>query len=422
MLPSHFFRKYAIYGGLLFFAINGMVQPFFTLYAQEIGASTAAIGFMVTLRALLPIFIALPSGQLIDSIGPMKMLIFGCFLLVLSLFTTFIATGLWTLALSQLLLGASMVITTSSFQVMVSEGDKRERDGNIKKYSMGMSAGGMIGPLLGGLIVSLFATDLIGYRMSFLFSTAVAAIWLFGSIVLSRYYPHPDPAKAAVQPRELLKVQGVANSYVSGVHLTKNRAVQFGLIGTFLIMYIQAIYMSFMPLYLHELGYGTWMISIIIAEKGLSGILAMLLLGWVMKHAQLERILITAGMIAAVCVAITPLVSFHIGSIILLVLVMGAAVGINMPVSMMIMVNHTKDADRGKVMGLRLLMNRFSQVISPAAFGLLGHTLGLTAAFYTGGIFLVSTMCGFSIFSSRKLKLTSADGANKQQQKRVRAP
>ena len=47
-----------------------VTQPFFALYASEVGASTALIGFMVTLKAFLPMFIAMPSGQLIDRIGP----------------------------------------------------------------------------------------------------------------------------------------------------------------------------------------------------------------------------------------------------------------------------------------------------------------------------------------------------------------
>ena len=56
----------------------------------------------------------------------------------------------------------------------------------------------------------------------------------------------------------------------------------------------------------------------------------------------------------------------------------------------MIMVNDTKENERGKLMGLRLLANRFSQIISPSMFGILGQFLGLTAAFYAGGVFLVS--------------------------------
>jgi MFS family permease len=128
-------------------------------------------------------------------------------------------------------------------------------------------------------------------------------------------------------------------------------------------------------------------------------------LNWIMKRTHLERILTIAGMVASVCVLLTPLAGLHIVGIIVLVLVMGSAVGVNLPVSIMIVVNDTRDADRGKLMGLRLLTNRFSQILSPAMFGILGQTLGLSFAFLTGGVFLVSMMLGFSLYTSMKWNL-----------------
>ena len=163
------------------------------MYAHETGASTAAIGFMVTLRALLPIFIAMPAGQMIDSIGPMKMLKTGSALLILSLFTTYMGANLWVLSCSQLFMGASIVMMASSLQVLVSEGSKNERNENIKKFSMWMSAGGMLGPLIGGAVVTNFASELTGYKMAFLVSAGASVIFLIALSVISRNYPNRTP-------------------------------------------------------------------------------------------------------------------------------------------------------------------------------------------------------------------------------------
>lgn len=404
MLSPEFYRKFGIYGGGLFFTITGMAQPFFTLYAQEIGASTAVIGLLVTLRSLLPIFIAMPVGQLIDSIGPMRMLKYGSVLLILSLFTNMIATDLWMLSISQVFMGACVLIMASSFQVLVSEGNKGERNESIKKYSMWMSGGGMLGPLIGGVLTSLFASVLFGYK--FAFGAACVASVLFFIVLLSVSKGYKNIVyEGAVNPRELLKMKGIVDSYASGFHLMKIRSVQFGLIATFLIMYIQSLYMSFMPIFLSELGYSTIIISLVISIKGFAGMMSRYGLGWLMKKTHMERILLIAGLIAALCVVITPVAGLHTAGIIVLALVLGSAVGINLPVSIMIIVNETKDSDRGKIMGLRLIMNRFSQILSPAMFGVLGQTVGLTAAFYTGGVFLVGTMLGFSAYTSLKWKL-----------------
>lgn len=408
MLSPEFYRKFAIYGGGFFFAITSMAQPYFTLYAQEVGASMAAIGFMVTMRSLLPIFIAMPVGQWVDSVGSLKMLKIGSVLLILSLFTNMVASGLFLLALSQVFMGASIIMMATSFQVMVSEGSQDERNENIKRYSMWMSAGSMLGPLLGGAVTSMFAVKLLGYKATFGMACVISILFFLFLLFISRGYSKSklksSPAASTPPPQESEKQKGgILESYKSGFELAKNRSVQFGLIATFLIMYIQALYMSFMPIYLDELGYATLLISAVISLHSLASMLSRYLLQWVMRLMHLERILLIAGAIASVCLLFTPVAAMHIAGLFAAVLIMGAAVGINLPVSMMIMVNPIGESDRGKVMGLRLLANRFSQIISPAMFGVLGHTIGLTAAFVTGGAFLLALMAGFSLFASAKL-------------------
>jgi MFS-type transporter involved in bile tolerance (Atg22 family) len=75
----------------------------------------------------------------------------------------------------------------------------------------------------------------------------------------------------------------------------------------------------------------------------------------------------------------------------------------------MIMVDAVGESERGKLMGLRLLANRFSQVLSPAMFGVLGQLFGLTAAFYSGGAVLVATVVGFSAYTMHRGPLKSPE-------------
>jgi MFS family permease len=166
--------------------------------------------------------------------------------------------------------------------------------------------------------------------------------------------------------------------------------------------------MSFMPIFLDELGYSTFLISVIISIRGLAAMLSRYGLGWFMRRASMERILLIAGIIASIGVVLTPLAGLHMAWIIILVMIIGGAVGINQPVSIMIMVEDDLGPNRGKLMGMRLIMNRTSQILSPAIFGVLGQTLGLTIAFYVGGGFLVAAMLGFSLFTSLKWQLNTS--------------
>lgn len=402
-------RAVGIYGGGIFFGVMSVAQPFFTLYAEALGASTALIGFIVTLRALVPMFIAMPIGQMIDTLGPMKMTKIGCLLLIVSLAMTSFSTTLPILAISQVLLGTSMIIMASSLQVLASDGeqDKELRNKNINRFSMWNSVGSMAGPLLGGLVVSQMGSSVWSYRSAFLASLIVCAL----CYVLIMLIRTPGNSGTRGKTKELFQPKEMLNSYVSGIHLTRHRGVQFGLVGTFLIMFIQALYASFIPLYLNNQGYSAFVISAVISLLGLSGLVSRFLLGRLMKLAALETILIFAGCIASACLIFIPVASLHLIGIAALTFLLGSSIGMNLPVTIMIMVEETKETERGKVLGLRLLTNRLSQMTAPAMFGLLGQAFGLTTAFYTGGGILLATMLGFAVYSSHRAPAARTEDA-----------
>lgn len=401
-------KQLGVVGGGVHFGIVSITQPFFALYAAEMGASTAMIGLMITLKAFLPLFIAMPSGQLIDRLGALTMVKIGGGITVLSLALMVWSPTLWVLAFSQLLIGAGTLLMASSLQVIVSEGGKAEREKNITRYSAWSSAGSMIGPLAGGALVSLTASvslwgvsgSTLGYRTAFIFSLILAAAFLLAFMRIGR--KRQRERLTLTEVKQMLGPGEMLGSYMNGMSLTRLRGVQFGLAGTFLIHYLQSIWMSFFPLYLDSLGYSAWIISVLVSVRGLASLLSRSFLPALTKRLAHERILIGAGCIAALSVIGLPALHWHIVLIGLISFVLGCAVGVNMPVSTMIMVNDTRQDERGKVMGLRLLTNRVSQIAAPAMFGVAGEALGLTAAFYTGGIVLFAAMLGFGAYSRMK--------------------
>ncbi|MDQ0133937.1 MFS family permease [Neorhizobium galegae] len=409
-MQANTFRRFGIFGGGLFFAITGMAAPFFTLYAAEMGASTLEIGLIVTSRALLPIIIAMPTGQLIDSIGPMKMLQVGAVLLLISLLNTVFATSVPMLTISQLFMGACIIIMATALQVLVSTGDRETRNKAITTYSMWMSGGSMLGPLIGGLLASCFTLPAEGYRSTFIASAVATTVFMLLLAWLSRRYPHPVPEDGEI--RSILSFRGVTTSYRQGIGLTAHRPVQFGLVGTFIIMYIQALYSGFLPVYLDQFGYSAFQIAALLSWQGLAGMLSRFVIKALMRRFSLERILTAAGLVAAICVVLTPIAAPNAVLTYLLMFILGAAAGVNLPVSMMIMVDAVGENQHGKLMGLRLLVNRFSQTISPALFGVLGSFVGLTTAFLAGGAVLVATMFGFSAYASHMLRTSAANAAS----------
>lgn len=396
-MPTEKLRHFGIVGGAVFFTILGLANPFFSLHAQALGASTAAIGAMVTLRAILPIFIAMPSGQLIDSIGPVRMLRAAILCLITSLTLVAIAHDMVLLALSQVFLGTAIVIGASSLQVLVAAGDKERRTLGIKRYAMWMSGGSALGPLLGGAVVSLHADPETGYRTAFGLAAAVTACFFVVLTTLRDGGRGMPSGHLGAAVREALSPRGILGSYRSGAGLTRHSAVQFGLTATFINMYIQSMYASFLPLFMDAAGYTALMISITLSAKNLAGMASRFVLGWLMARVQASMILLAAGAVAAMGVTLTPLAAHSAPALLLVVLIIGGAVGLNLPVSIMVMVEAVGEGERGRLMGLRLLANRFAQLVSPAVFGVVGGLIGLSAGFTVAGLLLTATVAGFGL-------------------------
>jgi len=394
-------RNFGILGGGIFFSIIGLAQPFFTLYAQELGASTLTIGLLVTLRAVAPIIIAMPVGQLIDSVGATRMLAWGMASLVISLVLTALAQGIALLIASQLFLGASIIICASALQVLASSGDPASRNESINRYSMWMSGGSVIGPLVGGVVVTAFGETLVGHRAAFALAGIVAMGFLGFVFIRIRADLRPAPADGAPRVRDVFSLSGIADSYRWGFGLSAHRSVRFGLSATFIIMYIQSFYSSFLPLLLDHVGYSALLISFVLTAQGLAAMLSRFVLSGVMKRLKLTTILTLAGFVASACLFLTPLAGANAAAVVVIASIMGAALGLNLPVSLMIMVDAVGENERGKLMGLRLLVNRFAQIISPAMFGAISGAFGLSAAFSGGGVFLIATMCSFSVAANR---------------------
>ena len=391
----------AVLGGGVHFTIVSVSQLFFVLYASALGASPALIGLMVTLRAILPLLLSLPSGGLIDRIGALRVLQLGGLGTIAALALMIWSPTLVLLAASQALIGLTTLLTATSLQVLVSAGSKEERDPRIATYSAWCSGGNMVGPLIGGAVASgvnalpafAAAAPVAGYRAAFLAILVLIAVFVLLVTLAGRAAPPATP-----KSNDKASLTG----FREGLALARLPGVQYGLMGTFLIHFLQSVWTSFFPLFLEQLGYAAFAISVFVALRGGAALLSRAALPRVMKLASQERILAAAGCIAALCLMAIPALGPLPVAIGLLTVLLGAATGINMPVSTIIMVDDTHERDRGKVMGLRLLTNRASQVVGPAAFGLAGGAFGLGAAFVSGGALLLALLLGFAGLAGKR--------------------
>lgn len=385
-----------IAGGLLLFLVMGYLNPFFTLYVSALGGSSADIGVLVMIRGAAAIAISLPAGYLIDRKGVFQVLSIGLIVMIAALLLLVVVNpNNWTLGLSQIFYGISTTILVTGFQVLVAGGDRDTRNRSIKRYAMWVAAGTMMGPLLGTLIIGVSADTITGYRNAFAFSAVWSALGLIALVLLNRSQRSFGTLSTASSESSWSQMLSGSRS------LLDIKAVQAGLIITFIIMFIQGLYISFVPVYFQNSGYSTQWIGFSLAAYGFAGMTARVMIPWLTRRLGLMPLLLLAGAISSLCILAMPLSAASPLAGLALMLIMGAAVGLNLPISIMLMVDWVRGPDHGKLMGWRLLVNRTAQMLSPLMFGLVGQAFGLVTAFLVSGVLLLFAMTAFYIIIRR---------------------
>ena len=128
-----------------------------TLFALELGASEFTVGVLISLFALLPTFLSVSAGRLIDRSGPQRPLEVALGALALAAALPFVFPFLATLYLSATLLGVSfMYVHIAMNSVFGAHGSPEQRAVNFSWLAFGFSVSNSIGPLVAGYAIDWF--------------------------------------------------------------------------------------------------------------------------------------------------------------------------------------------------------------------------------------------------------------------------
>lgn len=145
-----------------------ITRPIVTLYATGIGAGTFEIGMITATYALFPLVFAIPIGKAADAIGDRLPVLIGLAGMISGVLLPFIMPSLWSLYVSQALIGVSHIFVSISLQNLIGNMSTAEnRDHHFGLFSMAVALSGIIGPLTGGLLAD--------YR-SYAFAFAAASV------------------------------------------------------------------------------------------------------------------------------------------------------------------------------------------------------------------------------------------------------
>ena len=340
--------------------ITFVLRPMTAYRAVELDVPTAGLGALTASFAVVPLLLAVPSGQATDRFGERRVMLVGAALLLLSavVFTTE-RGGAGGLVVGSVVLGTGHLLSVVAQQAAVANTAGPGRfDTAFGHYTFAASLGQAAGPAL--ITVLGGPGALPESRPVFLAATVLGAV-LLGVTSLLRMPPR-TPSSTAAGPKgmgALLRLPGLLRALtVSCVVLA---AVDITLI--------------YLPALGADRGLAAGSVGLLLTLRALASMISRFLLGRLVRLTGRRRLMIGSVTLSAIAMAAVPTplpLPWTAG----LVLLLGLGLGVGQPLTMSWLAEVAPPGSRGRAMSLRLTGNRLGQVLLPSAVGLLAAGFG----------------------------------------------
>ncbi len=342
------------------------------LYAIELGASPLAIGALVSTYAVFPLVLAVYAGRVSDRRGVRGPMMIGSLGMAAGLVLPVVLPALPALFLSSALIGtAALFFHVSVHNLVGSLGEGQERTRNFGTFSLAASMSGLMGPLLVG-----FAIDHSGYLSTYLLLAVVACI---PSVVLACY-----SGFIPVRLKALKEKHGGSVKDLLGSPSLRRTFFTSGLIITGI-----DLFNFYMPIYGRSIDLSASVIGPILGMQAAAAFVVRL---WMPRLAKRfgERSVLTGSLVVAGVTYLAFPGFEHPVLLGLISFVLGLGLGCGQPLSIIMTYNDSPPGRAGEALGLRLTVNKFTQIVVPIAFGSLGTAAGMHPVFWMNALLLLT--------------------------------
>jgi MFS family permease len=348
------------------------------LYAIDLHASPFTIGMLISTYAVFPLMMAVYAGRVSDRFGVRRPMVCGSIGLALSLLIPTVFRSVPSLFISAALIGiANIFFHVASHNLTGSLGKPSDRTANFGTFSLGAAISGMIGPMMVGFLV-----DYWGYVPTYYALSSIAVFPGLFMMVYAGFIPARIVQKEAKQTgrvMDLVKIKLLRNTlYTSGVILTGIDLFNF-----------------YMPIHGRAIGLSASVIGVIIGMQAAAAFVVRLWMPWMARKYGEMRILSCSLLIAGLTFFLFPF--FNNPQILAAIsFLLGLALGCGQPLSIILTYNHSPPGRAGEALGLRLTVNKFTQILVPMIFGSLGGAFGVYPIFMSNAVLLL--LGGFNNF------------------------
>jgi MFS family permease len=340
--------------------VTFVLRPTSAYRAIELDVPAAWLGVLTASFAVVPLFLAIPSGQATDRFGERTVMLVGSVLLVCS-GAVFLIEGLGAvgLVLGSVVLGTGHLCSVVGQQSAVANtAGPGTFDTAFGYYTFAASLGQAAGPA----VITLFGGQaaIPDTRLIFAVATGLAV-----AVVACTAFLRLPPARktgTAVEAggmRTLIRIPGLLRALlISSVVLS---AVDITLV--------------YLPALGTDRGLAAGFVGILLTLRAIASMTSRLFLGRLVRLVGRRRLMIASVTLSAASMAAVGLPLHPVGLTVLVVL-LGLGLGVGQPLTMSWLAEMAPAGLRGRAMALRLTGNRLGQVLIPSTVGLVAAGVG----------------------------------------------
>ena len=360
--PS-FFVLVALIGGLAIFSSTLAKTPVLPLFAADLGATPAEIGWIVVASTIPGVLISYPAGALSDHLGKRRVLLVSLVVFASAPFLYLVVDNAWQLMAVRFYHGFATAIFGTVATAAIAERYNADRAARLSTYSSVTIVGRSVAPFLGGTLISLASFGAV------YIACAIAGVLALGAGLLLRDH-EPKPRGKLELPHFWASLRTVLRD--RGILLVSTvEAAQYLVFGA-----VEA----FLALYAASLGIPAWEIGVILGLQLVSIVFAKPVMGKLSDRVGRRRVILPGLAIGAASVALLPVFPHFIGlSVLSLVFGIGFATVTSSTAALV--ADLTKGGRYGASMGVLRTVMDVGQSIGPVLTGFVVGVAGYASAF-----------------------------------------
>lgn len=359
-------------------AAQYLARPMTSYRLLALGAGPREVGYVAAAFAVVPVFLAIPLGRFTDRRRSETLLLFGAVVLAAACAALGLANGVWTLALASVALGIGHLSLMLGVQnAIAGESDEGQHDARFGMFTAVVSAGQLVGPLLGGLIVGSAGALRPATTDALLAASAIGVVGVVCALGASQSAAPRTGAPEPVLPGTIRRMM-------------RTRGVPAGIFASVAVLSCVDVLTAYLPVLGQRTGIAPGVVGGLLALRAAASIVSRLGITAIVRRFGRDRLIAGSAVVAAIAI-VGVTMTHDLATIAVLIALAGFMLGFGQPLTMTMVVQLVPRNARATALALRLTGNRIGQAATPAAAGIVAGAAGVAPVFWLLGGLLVAS-------------------------------